>query len=94
MQNRFFDDSGHVGRLNMTVPNPLGINDHGRPQLALIEAPGLVGSDADAQSPRSELGFEAIPQGLLAIGIATAAAMARLAAIAADKDMMREGWHL
>jgi hypothetical protein len=71
----------------------LRIDDDGGTELALIEAAGFVGPHQGTEAALLRLGLEQLAQLLRAIGIATAARVAWLAAIAADEDVMRERRH-
>jgi hypothetical protein len=82
-----FNDFVNIRGGDPAVPDSVGIHDHGRAVLALIEAPGLIRSDAVLESKHSQLLLESELQLLLGCGIAAAARMALRSLVAADKDM-------
>lgn len=92
--DRLLDDPRHVFELDAAVPDLLGIDDHGGSQFTLIETARLIGADQRSEVALLQFGLKAVAQRFAAIGIAAAAAMAGLAAIATDEDMAREFGHL
>src|SRR5581483_11437015 len=91
--NVLLNDLVGVCFADTSVPDCLGINDHGWPVLALIEASGLIGSHATAQSVFHQLAFEHFLQVRAAIRRAASAGMARGPLIAANEDVMGELGH-
>src|SRR5579883_2679998 len=85
------DDLVDVG--DTAVPDLVRIDDNGGAVLALIEAPGHVGTHALLETTQGELLFEKELKLGLAGGIAATAGMARLAPIAADKQVLFELGH-
>jgi hypothetical protein len=90
----FLDNSRYILGFYAAVPDALRVDDHDRAEFTLVEAAGRVGSNQRAKAAPLEFRFEAIPQGLAPCRVAAASAMARLAGIAADEDMVRERWHV
>jgi hypothetical protein len=71
----------------------LRVDDHGRTQFTLVQAARLIGADQRPEIAFFEFRLEAIAQNFRAVGIAAATAVARLAAIAADKNVAGELGH-
>ena len=87
----FFNDPRHVGKLDAAIPDRLRINDDGGTQFALVETAGLVGPHARTELALLQFGLERAAQRFGTVGIAAAAGAARLAPVAADENMVREG---
>jgi hypothetical protein len=92
-EDRFVNDPWHVRHSDSAVPHVLWVDHDGRTQFALIETSGMVCSHKRVQIAFGELDLEGVPQGLPAIWIAAASAVARLTPIAANKNMVRESRH-
>ena len=93
IDNRFFDDAGHVGKLHFPIPDGLRIDHDGGPELTLIETTSGIGPDERLKATAFDFFFEGVAKGFAAVGIATAASVARLAAVGADEDVMGEFRH-
>src|SRR5262249_47248802 len=91
--NGLVDDPRHVRELYAPVPDRLRVNDDRRPQLALVEAAGLIGPHQRAELALFEFGLEGVPQRLAAVRVAAAPAAPRIALVAADENMVSEGSH-
>jgi hypothetical protein len=85
------DDFVDVGLGDAAVPDVFGIDDDGRPLLALIEAAGLVGANAAIDAALGQRLLEGLLQRLGSGRIAAAARVAGLTAIAADEDVFVKG---
>ncbi len=83
----------HVLEANASVPDLLRVNHNRRPQLALIQATGLVSPDQRPQLPSRQLRLETVAQCSAALRIATASAVSRRALVATDEDMMCKQRH-
>ena len=82
------DDPWDTLHLNMTVPDPLGIDHYHRPVFALVEAPGEIGPPASSRQPLLfQFILERLSQNLRLLRIAAPSRMSRLAPVAADKNM-------
>src|SRR5205814_5027278 len=89
----FFDDPRDVGELDAAVPDGLRINHDGRTELALIEAAGRIGSHQRLEAAALDFFLEGLAQRLAAVSVTTAAAVARLAAVGANENVVRELGH-
>jgi len=91
--DRLGHDPRDVPDLYPTVPDSLGIDDDRWTVLALIEATGVIGPRQATETRGIQLLLERRAQRLSAFWITTAAAMAGVANVAADEDMVRESSH-
>lgn len=88
----FSNDLGDILRLDVPVPDSLGIDDHGRPVFALIEAAGLVGSNPRTETGRLDLILEQPLQFAFAICGTGRPCRPGLAMVSADKHMPLKLW--
>lgn len=93
MDEVFSNDLIHIFELHEAVPDGLGIDDHRRTVLALVETAGLVGADEMFESGV----FDGILEGgfelLAAVGKAAGTGCGFIALIGADKEMVFEFRH-
>ena len=87
------DDPRDVLDRHAAVPDPLRVDDDGRPVLALVEASRVVGTGQGAESGFFQLFLERVAQRLVPLGVATASLVPGRAGIAADEDVMGERRH-
>ena len=86
-QEMRLDDLVHVVELDETVPDLLGIDDHGDAVLALIEAAGLIDAHLRLQPVAFDGGFERLANGRAVLGVTTSAMMAGRPLVHAHKYM-------
>ena len=86
----FADNLRHVLDADVAVPDRLGINDYGRPMLALVETSGLVGADRTTQAGASHGVLKSGMKLSLAVGGAGGTGAAGFANISADKNVALE----
>jgi hypothetical protein len=86
-------DFRDISERDMAIPYCLGIDDHGGPVLALIEASGLVGTYGCLNAGERQLTLQFEMQVCGSGRIAGAAGMVGSALIAADENMFREFGH-
>jgi len=87
-----FDDCSGIGRLDIAVPDGLGIDDDGWSVLALVQAAGLVDADAGAEAGGFGQLLQLGMQFALAVGRAGRARCAFGADVMADKDVAFKRW--
>src|SRR6187549_3302524 len=87
------DDLVHVGFGHPAVPYGLGIDDDGRALLTLVEAPGLVGTDAAVQAALGQRLLERLLQRFATRRVTAPTDVPRLAPVAADEDVLVERGH-
>jgi hypothetical protein len=78
---------------NPAIPDGIGIDHHVRPVLALVEASGLIGSDASVQAMGSQFLLEQFLQASFRQRIAASARMPCRSLVSANKDMFLESRH-
>lgn len=88
------DDLVNVGLADPTVPDRIGIHDHCRAVLALIETARAIGTHSLAQPSSGERLLERLLQRVFRSGIATPTRVAGFSLIAADEDVFFERRHL
>jgi len=93
IDNRFFDDAGHIGEFDAAIPDRLRIDHYRRAKLALIETARGVGPHQRLEAAALDFLLEGVAKGLSAIGIAAAAAVTRLPAIDANENVVGELRH-
>jgi hypothetical protein len=87
------DDFVEIVFTNVTVPDFIGIDDHSRPVLALVQASGFVRSNCSMDAVFGQSLLQLLLETTLTIGIATAARMVFLALVRADKDVLEKLRH-
>ena len=84
------NDLRDILRLDKAIPDRLGVNDHRRPVLALIQAAGFVGTHGRFQTCGSDRLFEQSLQLAFSVGRAAPARAAGFPLIGADKQVSLE----
>jgi hypothetical protein len=79
-------------RPHIAIPDRLGIHDHGRPVLALVEAPGLVNAHRGTQAGGLRQLLQLGVQFALAVACARRTRCSFGANIVADEDVTLKGW--
>jgi hypothetical protein len=87
--NDLFD----VGFTNPAIPDGIGIDHHVRPVLALVEAAGLIGTDASLQAMGSQFLLEEFLQASFRQRITASPRMPCRSLVSANKDMFFEFRH-
>ena len=86
----FADDLGDVFDFDPAVPDGFRVDDDGRAVLALLEASGLVDTDAGYEAGGFHGVFEGSVELTLAVGCAGGTRAARLADVRTDEDVAFE----
>jgi len=92
-KDRLVHDPGDIFHTYPAVPDPLGINYHGRPVLALLEAAGVIGTGERSEASPLELFLECLAQCLPSSRVATTPLVAGFPNIPADKDVISKRRH-
>ena len=87
------NNAGNVFDLHMPVPDPLGIDDHRRPVLALFEATRVIGPGQDTEPRLFQFLLECVAERLASFGVAAAPLVAGGANVTADEDVLSERRH-
>lgn len=87
------NDLLHVRFANVAIPDGIGIDHYVRPVLALVEASGLIRTDAAVQATGSQLLLEEFLQASFSQRIAASARMPCRSLVSANKDMFLEFRH-
>ena len=87
------EDFVDIIELDIAVPNALGVDNHVGAVLALVKAPGRVGSNRGLQVLALDLAFEVLAKPGAPIGVATASGVPRRASVGANKKVMLEEGH-
>jgi hypothetical protein len=87
------DDLVDVRLGNASVPHGVGVDDHRRSVLALIEAARLVGTDAALQPTLGERLLEGLLKRVAGIRVTAAARVSRRPLVGADEEVSFEGRH-
>ena len=87
------DDVGRNNFLDIVVgdvaiPDLVGINDHSRAVLALVEASGLISANVIADTVLAENLLEVLVERTFGVGVATSPGMVFVALVGADKDVL------
>src|ERR1700690_4189650 len=88
------DQLGEIREGDVSVPDLLGIDDHGDAVLALIETAGVVRADRLGQPDRLQLELELVAHLDAALGFAAALRMALGTLVGAHEDVSLETRHL
>lgn len=87
-------DLGHILRPDSSIPNRIGIDDHGGAVFALLEAARSIGPDPGARHPAlSQNPLKGFVQLSLAFGVAAPAGIARRSLISAYENVLLELRH-
>ena len=92
-EDRPVHDAVHVLGPDPAVPDPLRVDHHGRPVLALLQAAGVVGTGQGPEPGRLQLSLERIAERLLAVRVAASPFVPGLTDIPAHEDVMGESRH-
>jgi hypothetical protein len=87
------DDPGDILGRDRPIPDALGVNDHDRPVLALVEAAGVIGPGGPGDPGLVEFLLEEVAERLTARGIAASTRVVGIASVAADEDLVSERGH-
>lgn len=93
-QDGLGDDPGNILKSDSAVPDPLRVDHHRRTVLALVEAARVIGPGQGTEPGLPEFELEGFLERLEARWIAASPLMTRVANIAADENVMREGRHV
>jgi len=88
-----FDDLIHIHQGHASIPNRFGVDHEVRTVFALVQAPGLVSSDAPLQSALFQLLLKQFLQFGCALGIAAAARVSRRPLVPTNKDVPLKPGH-
>jgi hypothetical protein len=87
------DNRFGIGRGDVTIPNRLGIDDHNRPVLALIQTTGFVDADAVGKTGFVNKFLQLDMQLAGAVSGTGAARRASRTMVHANENVMFESWH-
>ena len=88
------DDFIDVIERDTSVPDRLGINHEVWTMFALVETPGLVGSNPPSQTSFGKLLLEGLLQLCVSLRITTPAWMSRNPLVSADENVLLKCWHV
>jgi hypothetical protein len=87
----FVDYLLYIPGFDEAVPDGVGVNDHGRAVLTLVEASGLIGADPASQTSGLDGVLElGVDLAFTLFGRAGGASAARLAGVGADENVTLE----